>query len=165
VSSLRDGWTELRAHPWRPVVGAVFGATVGVMPFTGDDSGAVVLFLFVGAFAVSLLLNHFEAQVENIRWRVLAWHPGQLVLVWVAAAGLEFLLLKAFGGDVTSPFALLLDRTSRILSLSAQPPRFRIVFEDPDPWFEQYQAPLAILYICTPIVMFVVSWIWCDRRR
>lgn len=63
------------------------------------------------------------------------WHPGQLVVLWVAAACVDGLIALAF--------MVLIDRPAS--------PRLPLT--------------LATIFIVIPFVMLVVTWRWFGGRR
>jgi hypothetical protein len=107
--------------------------------------------------------------LPGMKWAIERWHPGQLVLLWMVAAALEFLLLRAFDGDVAGPFTLLIDRASDLFGSQTQAGSIDMSFihrySSADQLLWMLQIPLAVIYTCVPVAMFFVSWIWFGSRQ
>jgi serine/threonine protein kinase len=107
------------------------------------------------------------------------WHPGQLLLLWLAAAALEFALIKVFNNNFASPFTFLRDVPpyrawqSQIQSetqfpilagtaiLDSHASDFSVV----DLLLAMSKIPLAVLFACSPVGLFWISWVWFGSRR
>jgi hypothetical protein len=84
------------------------------------------------------------------------WHPGQLVLVWVGAAALEFALFRAFNGD----------DVARLFTFLLQVPPYGMW---KDTVFSFSVVVLGLMMIVTfigiPLGTFVFTWIWFGSRQ
>jgi len=158
-------WGDSKAAPLR----SVFGSIAGVL---------------IGAFARPIVLRGYamvRKTVQTARWELPRLHPGQLILLWFAAAVAEAAIAATFAIDLRTPnqTTLMLGkylfrvqggnlpdlkrlRNDGVLNDGADALLFHLSAVT---FLADSALTRIIVLICIPVCMFAVTWLWFGRRR